>query len=180
MRSAGVTAIGGVILLAGVGWQAYEIHRLSRAHAALEEQVATLSAQVAPLALAAETRGENPPAPSTQTPSEMDAPAGPAGVLIEAPLDPSAPPPTTDETGGQVEAAPAVSPCRATCERVIDCALSACGLGTTGTDPLFAACEAGCGDDETLRAAVDGATACAGVITVARRLPAFAAACSAR
>lgn len=180
MRSEMVTALGGVILLAAVGWQAFEMRRLARAHAELEESVAALDARLAPLALAAETRAENPPATRTQTPSEMDAPAGPAGVLIEAPIDPSAPPPTTDETGGQAEAAPSVSPCRATCERVIDCTLGACGLGTTGTDPLFAACEAGCGEDAKLRGAVDAETECAGVITVARRLPAFAAACSAR
>lgn len=180
MRRERVTALGGVVLLAAVGWQAFEMHRLARAHAELEERVAALDARLAPLALAAETRAESPPATPTQTPSEMDAPAGPAGVFIEAPLDPAAPPPTTDETGGQIEAAPTVSPCRATCERVVDCALSTCGLSTTGTDPLFAACEAGCERDATLRAAIEAETACGGVIQVVRRLPAFAAVCRAR
>lgn len=179
MRNVMVSVIGGVILLAAIGWQSFELRRLSTAHAELSARLATLAERLEPLALQAESRAPaSPPAPPGPSPTEMEAPRGamPRSIAITTPPAPGAPPPGVDLTGGRA-AEPPPDPCEAPCRRAVECALAECGITTTATDRLLADCGAACAAGPALTDAIGAATTCRAVVAAARRLPAFAAVC---
>lgn len=177
MRNVMVPVVGGVVLLAAVGWQTVELHRLSVSHHELVARFDALARRLEPLALQTETQAPaSPPAPTGPSPTEMEAPRGPMprSIAVTTPTPPDAPPPTADLTGGR----PPPDPCEAACTRAMDCALAGCGVSTTGTDPLAAGCRAACAEDAALATTIGAATTCPAVIAAARpRVPAFAAAC---
>lgn len=179
MRNVMVSVIGGVILLAAIGWQSFELRRLSTAQAELSARLTTLAERLEPLALQAESRAPaSPPAPPGPSPTEMEAPRGamPRSIAITTPPAPDAPPPGVDVTGGRA-ADPPPDPCEAACRRAVDCALTGCRVGTTGTDPLFAECGAACAEGPALAGSIGAATTCGDILAATRRLPAFAAVC---
>lgn len=184
MRTPMVPVIGGLILLAAIGWQAFELRRLTTAHAELSAQLAALTERLAPSTQTPpthtpppETRAQptailNAPPPSR---TQLESPRGPTSHAIIAPTPPG---PPADLTGGQPPPPPPRDPCHATCDRAIDCALALCRVPTTATDALATECRATCAQAPDLAATLSAVTACAEVITAARdRLPTFDRAC---
>lgn len=190
MRTPMVPVIGGLILLAAIGWQAFELRRLTTAHAELSAQLSALTERLAPSTQSppTDTRATtNTPPPETraqpiailnapsQSRTELESPRGPTSHAIIAPTPPG---PPADLTGGQPPPPPPRDPCHATCDRAIDCALNLCRVPTTATAALATECRATCAQAPDLAATLNAITACAEVITTARgRLPTFDRAC---
>lgn len=184
MQNPRVTLIGGLILLAAIGWQAFELRRLAAAHAELTARVLALTETLASTTgpRPGDTRSADPRAqpiailnapPRSRT--EAESPRGPTTHAIIAPTPPG---PPADLTGGQPPPPPPRDPCHATCDRAIDCALTLCRVPTTATAALATECRATCAESPELAATLDAITACAEVISTARpRLPTLDRAC---
>lgn len=180
MRTTATMAAITAALTLTVIWQALELRRLQSAHAELTRAVEALSARIEPMALQAETQAVNPPAPPGPSVTEMEPPRGPMPEAIPVGSAPTAtdPPIGADVTSETKPAQAPVDRCRSLCDRVLDCALERCSLGTTGTDGLVDACRTRCGEEAAFADAVDGATDCAALLVPARRtLPPLASSC---